>query len=118
MARAGELLIETLSAWNEADREARAAILEKALSASFVYEDPHAPAPFEGRDGLGEYLTIFLDSLPDAALLPQGSPQVTHDTAMVQARLDRAGTPFARLVFVGVAGEDGLTRLTGFVDSE
>ncbi|KIT17660.1 hypothetical protein [Jannaschia aquimarina] len=115
---AGEMLVKLLTAWNEADADARADILNEALGASFIYEDPHAPAPFEGPNGMAEYLTIFRENLPDAMLLPMGSPQVTHGTAIIHARLDRDGTPFARLNFVGSMGEDGLTRVTGFVESE
>jgi len=115
---AGELLVQLLSAWNESDPDARATILDEAIGASFTYEDPHAPAPFEGRDGMAQFLTVFRDNLPDAMLLPMGSPQVTHGTAMVNARLDRDSIPFARLIFVGSAGEDGLGRVTGFVESE
>ena len=117
-AGAGELLVKLLSAWNEADEATRDTILDEALGASFIYEDPHAPAPFEGRDGMAEYLTIFRTNLPDAMLLPMGSPSVTHGTALVRARLDRDGTPFAELMFIGQMGEDGLTRVTGFVESE
>ena len=115
---AGEALLKLLSAWNEADDDARATILEEALGASFRYEDPHAPAPFEGREGMGQYLDIFRRNLPDAMLLPMGAPQVTHGTAMVNARLDRDGMPFARLIYVAAMGEDGLSRVTGFVESE
>ena len=115
---AGETLVRLLGAWNEADEDARATILEEALAASFTYEDPHAPNAFEGREGMAQYLDIFRQSLPDAALLPMGPPQVTHGTAMVNARLDRDGMPFARLIFVGAMGEDGLSRVTGFVESE
>ena len=113
---AGPLLLKLLSAWNEPDGDARARILDEALGASFTYEDPDAPAPFEGADGMGQYLDVFLASLPDAAMLPMGSPQVTHGTAMVNVRLDRGGMPFARLVFVGHAGADGLTRVSRFVE--
>ena len=115
---AGEVLVKLLSAWNEADAEARDAILDEALGASFTYEDPNAPAPMEGREGMRQYLTIFRDNLPDAVLLPMGSPQVTHGTAMVGARLDRNGEPFARLVFVGASEDGRLSRVTGFVESE
>ncbi|MCK0168121.1 hypothetical protein MWU52_11205 [Jannaschia sp. S6380] len=117
-ASPGEMLLKLLSAWNEADPGARDTILDEALAASFTYEDPHAPDPIQGAQGLAGFLTIFRKNLPDAILLPQGAPRVTHDTAMVAARLDRSGTPFARLVFVGSAGSDGLTRVTGFVESE
>ena len=117
-ATPGDLLIKLLQAWNEADPGARETILDEALGASFTYCDPNAPAPFEGRDGMAQYLTIFRDNLPDAMLLPTGSPMVSHDTAMSHARLDRNGEPFARLIFVGTADADGLTRLTGFVESE
>ena len=113
---AGERLLKLLSAWNEGDGDARAAILEEALAASFTYEDPHAPKPFEGRDGMGDYLDIFLARIPDAELHPLGKPAVTHSTAMVEARLTRDGMPFARLRFVGTGGADGLTRVTGFVE--
>ena len=117
-AGAGEMLVRLLSAWNEADADARAEALDEALGASFTYEDPHAPAPFSGRDGMEQYLAIFRENLPDAVLLPLGAPQVTHDTAMVRARLDRNGEPFARLVFVGVTDGDRLSRVAGFVESE
>jgi ketosteroid isomerase-like protein len=115
---AGEILVRLLTAWNEADADARDAILDEALGASFTYEDAAAPAPMRGRDGMAQYLTIFRDNLPDAVLLPMGSPQVVHGTAMVRARLDRNGQPFARLVFVGTAEDGRLARLTGFVESE
>ncbi|MBM2575790.1 hypothetical protein JQC91_05675 [Jannaschia sp. Os4] len=116
---AGALLTKLLSAWNESDEGARRAILEEAASASsFTYEDPHAPSPFDGVEGMAEFLDTFLKALPDATLLPLGSPAVTHGTAMVRARLDRAGAPFAELRFVGSADEGGLTRVTGFVESE
>ncbi|UWQ21652.1 hypothetical protein [Jannaschia sp. W003] len=115
---AGETLVQLLSAWNEADADARAAILDEALAASFLYEDPHAPAPFRGADGMAQYLSIFRQNLPDAVLLPLGSPEVTHGTAMVRARLDRGGEPFAQLRYIGVMGEDGLARVAGFVESE
>ncbi|PRY93329.1 hypothetical protein BCF33_2196 [Hasllibacter halocynthiae] len=116
MAGAGDALLKLLSAWNEADGEARATILEEALAASSVYEDPNAPKPFEGPAGMAEYLDIFLARIPDAELHPMGRPAVTHSTAMVEARLDRDGMPFARLRFVGTMGEDGLARVTGFVE--
>jgi hypothetical protein len=115
-ARAGELLLKLMSAWNEADADARDAILEEALGASFLYEDPNAPAPFEGRAGMAQYLDIFLDRIPDAELQVMGAPRVTHSTAIAEGRLDRDGRPFARLTFVGVAGEDGLARVAGFVE--
>ncbi|CUH38877.1 hypothetical protein JSE7799_01595 [Jannaschia seosinensis] len=115
---AGEMLLKLLSAWNEADAEARVAILNEALGASFTYEDPNAPSPFDGADGMADFLTIFRQNLPNAVLLPIGAPQVTHATAMTRARLDRDGTPFAMLTFVGTAGPDGLSRVTGFVESE
>jgi hypothetical protein len=118
MATAGEMLVRLLSGWNEADAEARASILSEVLSDGFRYEDPHAPEPFEGAEGMAQYLGVFRENLPDAVLLPMGSPQVTHDTAMILARLDRGGEPFARLRFVGAAGEGGLARVTGFVESE
>ena len=119
MARgAGELLVKLLSAWNEADADARAAILNEALGASFTYEDPHAPDPFEGAEGMSGYLEVFRQNLPDAVLLPIGTPQVTHGTAMTRARIDKNGAPFASLLFVGTGGADGLTRVTGFVESE
>ena len=119
MAGAGEHLVTLLSAWNEADEDARAAILDEAVdAASFTYDDPDAPAAFEGVDGMAQYLSIIRQSLPDAVLLPMGSPQVSHGTAMVEARLDRNGVPFARLVFVGVGGADGLTRVARFVEGE
>lgn len=113
---AGEGLLKLLTAWNEADGAARAAILEEALAASFVYEDPNAPKPFEGPEGMGEFLDVFLARIPDAELHPMGKPAVTHSTAMVEARLDRDGMPFARLRFVATGGEGGLTRVTGFVE--
>ncbi|MGB3553686.1 MAG: hypothetical protein WBA25_03485 [Jannaschia sp.] len=114
----GALLLTLLSAWNEADAGARDEKLDEALAASFIYEDPNAPAPFEGRGGMAEYLTIFRRNLPDALLLPLGAPQVTHGTAMTTARIDRDGAPFARMVFVGRARADGLTHVAGFVESE
>ncbi|MEM7487930.1 MAG: hypothetical protein AAF390_02270 [Pseudomonadota bacterium] len=114
----GTALLKLLSAWNEADAGARETILDEALAASFTYEDPHAPAPFEGRDGMAEYLTVFRTNLPDAVLLPIGAPSVTHGTALARARLDRNGEPFAQLLFVGRADADGLTRVTGFVEAE
>ncbi len=112
------MLVTLLSAWNEADADARATILDEALAASFLYEDPHAPAPFEGADGMAQYLTIFRTNLPDAMLLPLGTPQVTHGMAKVRARLNRGGEPFAELTFVAQAGDGGLVRVTGFVESE
>ena len=115
---AGELLLKLLSAWNEADADARAAILDEALGASFIYADPHAPEPLDGIDGMASYLAIFRENLPDAVLLPIGAPQVTHDTAMMRARIDKGGAPFADLLFVGTSGDDGLTRVTGFVENE
>ena len=115
---AGETLVKLLSAWNEAEPDARATILEEALAASFTYEDPHAPEPFKDAAGMGQFLDIFRRNLPDAVLLPLGSPSVTHSTAMVRARLDRDGAPFAELRFVGTMGDGGLARVTGFVDSE
>jgi ketosteroid isomerase-like protein len=118
MADAGETLVRLLSAWNEADADARAAILDEALGASFIYEDPNAPAPMEGKAGMAQYLDVFRQNVTDAVLLPQGSPAVTHGTAMVRARIDRGGSPFARLVFVGSAEDGRLTRVTGFVESE
>jgi hypothetical protein len=114
----GEALLKLLSAWNEADAGARGTILNEALGASFTYEDPHAPEPIEGEDGMAEYLSTFLKALPDVTLLPLGSPSVTHGTAMVRARLDRNGEPFARLVFVGHAEDGRLGRVAGFVESE
>jgi hypothetical protein len=117
MATSGEMLVRLLSAWNEADEDERDAILAEVLDDGFRYEDPHAPAPFEGPDGMAQYLSIFRENLPDAVLLPMGSPQVTHSTAMVSARIDRDGEPFARLVFVGAGGEGGLARVTGFVET-
>ena len=116
---AGARLTKLLAAWNEGDEGARRAILEEAVSsASFTYEDPHAPSPYEGVDGMADYLSTFLKALPDATLLPLGSPAVTHGTAMVRARLDRNGEPFAELRFVGSVDGEGLTRVTGFVESE
>ncbi|WGH80051.1 hypothetical protein [Jannaschia ovalis] len=117
-ATPGETLVTLLKAWNEADPGARDTILDEALGASFTYCDPNAPAPFEGREGMAQYLSIFRENLPDAVLLVTGAPMVSHDTAMAYARLDRSGEPFARLIFVGTADEGGLTRLTGFVESE
>ncbi|MEM9796723.1 MAG: nuclear transport factor 2 family protein [Pseudomonadota bacterium] len=114
----GTVLLKLLSAWNEADPGTRETILDEALAASFLYEDPHAPAPFEGAEGMAQYLTIFRENLPDAVLLPTGSPQVTHGTAKIRARLNRGDAPFAELTFVGTNGPDGLTRVTGFVESE
>ncbi|PWJ22116.1 nuclear transport factor 2 family protein [Jannaschia seohaensis] len=113
-----EMLLKLLSAWNEADEGARETILDEALAASFTYEDPHAPEPFEGKDGMAGYLSTFLKALPDAVLLPQGAPDVTHGTALARARLDRNGAPFARLIFVGTTENGRLTRVTGFVESE
>ena len=117
-ASPGDLLLKLLTAWNAADAEARDTILDEALAASFTYEDPNAPAPMEGKTGMADYLDVFRRNLPDAMLLPSGAPMVTHSTAMAHARLDRGGEPFARLVFVGHAGPDGLTRVTGFVEAE
>ena len=114
----GETLLTLLSAWNEADAEARTAILDEALAVSFTYEDPHAPAPISDTGGMSAYLKIFRDNLPDAVLLPIGTPQVTHGTALVRARIDRSGEPFARLVYVGTLGEGGLAHVAGFVESE
>ena len=118
MNGAGETLLKLLSVWNESDEGARAATLDEALGASFVYEDPHAPEPFEGREGMESYLSVFRANLPDAVLLPMGQPRVTHGTAMARARLDRGGAPFADLIFVGTMGEDGLARVAGFVEGE
>ena len=115
---AGALLTKLLSAWNEADEGARRAILEEALAASSTYLDPNAPEPIEGVDGMAGFLEVFRRSLPDAVLLPQGSPMVSHGSAMMHARLDRGGEPFARLIFVGWAEGDGLSRVTGFVEGE
>jgi hypothetical protein len=112
----GAALLKLLSAWNEADAGARETILDEALGASFTYEDPHAPAPMEGRDGMAQYLDVFRTNLPDAVLLPLGAPSVTHRTALCRARIDRNGEPFARLLFVGTADEGGLTRVAGFVE--
>ena len=117
-ATPGEALLTLLSAWNEADAGARDTILDEALAASFTYEDPNAPEPIAGKDGMAGYLATFLAALPDVVLLPQGAPSVTHATAMARARLDRNGAPFARLVFVGTAEAGRLTRVTGFVESE
>ncbi|MDB2407104.1 hypothetical protein N9W17_01050 [Jannaschia sp.] len=117
-ATPGEALLTLLSAWNEADAGSRETILDEALAASFTYEDPNAPAPMEGAAGMAQYLDVFRRNLPDAELLPQGAPDVTHGTAMVRARIDRDGMPFARLVFVGTAEGGRLTRVTGFVESE
>jgi hypothetical protein len=114
----GAFLLKLLSAWNEADAGARDAILDEALGASFLYEDPHAPAPIEGRDGMAGYLAIFRSNLPDVTLQPLGRPSVTHGTAIVRARLDRDGAPFARLLFVGTVAAGGLSRVTGFEEVE
>lgn len=116
-ATPGDLLLKLLSAWNEADAGERDSILNEAVSASFTYEDPHAPAPFKGAEGMAQYLTIVRRNLPDAELNAMAAPQVTHGTAMVTARLDRNGHRFARLVFVGHAEDGALTRVTGFVES-
>jgi ketosteroid isomerase-like protein len=113
-----DALLKLLSAWNEADEGARETILDEALGASFTYEDPNAPAPMQGKAGMAQYLSIFRQNLPDAVLLPQGAPDVTHNTAMARARIDRNGAPFARLVFVGTVEDGRLTRVTGFVESE
>ncbi|MEM8823219.1 MAG: nuclear transport factor 2 family protein [Pseudomonadota bacterium] len=114
----GQVLLKLLSAWNEADAEARDHILDEALAASFTYEDPHAPAPFQGKDGMAEYLTIFRTNLPDAVVLPLGAPSITHNTALARARLDRNGEPFASLIFIGTLDGGGLSRVTGFVEEE
>ncbi|UWQ18688.1 hypothetical protein [Jannaschia sp. M317] len=118
MTSPGDLLLTLLSAWNEADAGARDTLLDEALAASFTYEDPHAPEPFVGAKGMGQYLTIFRRNLPDASLHPMAAPRVTHGTALVEARLDRNGLKFARLLFVGHAKDGVLTRVTGFVESE
>ncbi|GIT91255.1 hypothetical protein JANAI62_17110 [Jannaschia pagri] len=117
-ASPGKLLLTLLRAWNEPDSGARDTILDEAVAASFLYEDPHAPAPFEGRDGMAQYLSIFRQNLPDAELHPVEAPKVTHGTALVSARLDRSGRKFARLIFIGQADAGALTRVTGFVESE
>ena len=117
-ATPADLLLKLLSAWNEADADARRAILDEALGASFTYEDPNAPEPMTGADGMAQYLDIFRASLPDAVLLPQGAPAVTHGTAMARARIDRGGAPFARVLFVGSVSDGRLDRVTGFVESE
>ncbi|SFJ38267.1 hypothetical protein [Jannaschia pohangensis] len=114
----GRLLLRLLSAWNETDAGVRGETLDEALGASFTYEDPHAPAPFDGASGMEEYLNVFRANLPDAILLPLGAPDVTHRTARITARIDRAGAPFATVTFIGTAGDDGLTRVTGFVESQ
>jgi hypothetical protein len=114
----GETLLKLLSAWNEAEPGVRDTILDEALAASFTYEDPNAPAPMQGAKGMAQYIEVFRTNLPDAVLLPQGAPEVTHGTAMVRARIDRGGSPFARLIFVGSTEGGRLTRVTGFVESE
>ena len=115
---AGAALLTFLSAWNEADAEARRATLEEALAASSSYLDPNAPEPLEGPDGVAGFLDVFRRSLPDAVLVPQGTPLESHGSALIHARIDRAGAAFARLVFVGQMGADGLVRVTGFVEGE
>ncbi|CTQ33384.1 hypothetical protein [Jannaschia rubra] len=114
----GETLLDMLKAWNEADSGVRDDILTGATGPSFTYRDPHAPGPIAGAEGMADYLTIFRQNLPDAVLVPGGRPKVTHDTAMVYARLDRDGEPFARLIFVGTAKDGKLTDLSAFMESE
>ena len=119
MARAGERLVTLLSAWNEADADARAAILDGAASpASFTYDDGSTGRAFDGTAALGAFLEAFRGSLPDATLLPIGSPASTDRSAMVRARLDRSGETFAQLQYFAVADDDGLTHVAGFVESE
>jgi hypothetical protein len=67
---------------------------------------------------MAQFLDVFRTNLPDAVLLPQGAPSVTHRTALSRARIDRGGAPFAKLLFVGTLGEDGLSRVAGFVEEE
>ena len=79
-----------LSAWNEPDADARAAIVAETASERVYYADPHLPTPTTSADGLLSFLATFRERVPDAELVVDGEPDVHHGHARVRFTLLRS----------------------------
>ncbi|WP_299648602.1 nuclear transport factor 2 family protein [uncultured Tateyamaria sp.] len=105
-------------AWGEPDATARAALVTPALHPDFYYADPHAPHPYQGVPAFLEFLTVFTDRVPGAAVKVTGSS--THNThTRVTLDLTRDGAPMATVQYFIDHDADGkLTRMVGFMGTE
>lgn len=106
-----------LGAWNEADRDARDALIAATWAEGGDYTDPLLAA--SGRLGISEMIAGFQDAYPDYLFTLAGEVEEHHGHIRFCWTLaDADGIPQLNGTDFGTIGTDGqLAAITGFFDA-
>lgn len=106
MADVSRTLADYEAAWNEADAERRAALLEACCAETASYTAPNVAAPT--RDALSEEIGQLHAALPGASLQVVTGLDAHHDRVRFQWRLyDGSGAQQGEGTSFGMIGADG-----------
>jgi hypothetical protein len=111
-----DMITNYLACWNEADAEARLALLDRHWSRSATYVDPLVAVT--GHDDLSAAIGAVHEQFPGFVFTPVGDVDAHHDQARFQWGL---GPADAEPVIIGfdvvVTDADGrFERVLGFLD--
>ena len=103
-----------VAAWNEADDEARAALIDSALGADLWYRDPMLEA--DGREAFNAVLATVQQQLPGHVLTRTSDIDAHHDVVRFNWALGVPGEPptFAGIDVAKFDSDGKLHRIVGF----
>jgi hypothetical protein len=106
-----------IAAWNEADAERRAALIDAALGADLWYRDPMLEA--DGREAFNAVLGAVQEQLPGHVLTRTSDVDAHHDVVRFSWALGVPGQPptFAGIDVAKLDADGKLHRIVGFTDS-
>lgn len=109
-----EVVAAYLSAWNESDEHARAALLERCWAKGATYTDPTAHV--EGRAALRDHIGGFQQQMPGSKLARTSGVDQHHGCIrFTWALRGPDGTQTMEGIDFGELGADGrLSRIAGF----
>ena len=106
-----------VAAWNEADADRRAALIDAALGADLWYRDPMLEA--DGREAFNAVLGAVQEQLPGHVLTRTSDVDAHHDVVRFSWALGVPGQPptFAGIDVAKLDADGKLHRIVGFTDS-
>jgi hypothetical protein len=106
-----------VAAWNEADADRRAALIDAALGADLWYRDPMLEA--DGREEFNAVLGAVQEQLPGHVLTRTSDVDAHHDVVRFSWALGVPGQPptFAGIDVAKLDADGKLHRIVGFTDT-
>jgi hypothetical protein len=107
-----------IAAWNEADDDRRAALIDAALGADLWYRDPMLEA--DGREAFNAVLGAVQQQLPGHVLTRTSDVDAHHDVVRFSWALGVPGQPpaFAGIDVAKFDSEGKLHRIVGFANAD